>query len=153
MQEGLGLECMVITARTTGGSILNDFCNVLCSCHLQMPWRSMRSTWMSAGKLSLTTSAKTCCTASRPPTLSAAAALAKPGARIVRSVHTGPLVSRVLREAPLSGAVLCCAVPCYAVAAARPALVILVAEASPNELPCLSRAGQCHGAECTFQMV
>lgn len=105
----------------------------------------MRSTWTSAGKLSLTTSAKTCCMASRQPTLNAAAALVKPGAKTVRSVHTGPLVSRVVREALLRGAVLCHAMPCYFVAATRSSLAILVAEASPNELPACPGLGSTMG--------
>lgn len=76
-----------------GGTLLGDLHGILCLCHSQMPWRSTKSTWTSAGRLSLTTSAKTCCMASRPHIASAAASLVKPGARTAHPAHTGPLVS------------------------------------------------------------
>lgn len=86
----------VVPLRTRwSGTLLDNFPGILCLCHSQMPWRSMKSTWMSAGRPSLTTSAKICCMASRPRTPSAAAGSAKPGARTARSAHTGPPVSRV----------------------------------------------------------
>lgn len=88
---------MVISLGTRWtGTLLDDFYGILCLCRSQMPWRSMKSTWMSAGRLLLTTSAKTCCMDSRPRTLSAAAGSAKPGARTVHFVPTSPLVSCVV---------------------------------------------------------
>lgn len=129
VQPGQGLDLTVVPLRTRwGGTLLDDFCGIFCLWHPQMPWRSMKSTWTSAGRPSPTTSAKTCCAASRPRTLSAAAVLAKPGARTVRSVRTGPPVSRVVWAGWAAAGCAGQGWPC--VAAVRAPLVCM-AKASP----------------------